>query len=148
MSGKSSFSALVCDKFGATANLSAHLSDVWESGDKKLQWLLWLSLKSFGEANNHYLTLILGNCDNVDSFEMHAYLDFADVDISHPEFERYYTERKRLLEQLPETAAHRKSTNLYGASAFMISHRWKFPAQHVVCLSLCIYICRISSLMP
>lgn len=102
MSGKSSFSALVCDKFGATANLSAHLSDVWESGDKKLQWLLWLSLKSFGEANNHYLTLILGNCDNVDSFEMHAYLDFADVDISHPEFERYYTERKRLLEQLPE----------------------------------------------
>ena len=102
MSGKSSFSALVCDKFGATANLSAHLSDVWESGDKKLQWLLWLSLKSFGEANNHYLTLILGNCDHVDSFEMHAYLDFADVDISHPEFERYYTERKRLLEQLPE----------------------------------------------
>ena len=102
MSGKSSFSALVCDKFGATANLSAHLSDIWESGDKKLQWLLWLSLKSFGEANNHYLTLILGNCDNVDSFEMHAYLDFADVDISHPEFERYYTERKRLLEQLPE----------------------------------------------
>ncbi len=102
MSGKSSFSALVCDEFGATANLSAHLSDVWGSADKKMQWLLWLSLKSFGEANNHYLTLILGNCDHVDSFEMHAYLDFADVDISHPEFERYYTERKRLLEQLPE----------------------------------------------
>lgn len=102
MSGKSSFSALVCDEFGATANLSAHLSDVWESGDKKMKWLLWLSLKSFGEANNHYLMLILGNCDNVDSFEMHVYLDFADVDISHPEFERYYTERKRLLEQLPE----------------------------------------------
>ena len=92
----------VCDEFGATANLSAHLSDVWGSADKKMQWLLWLSLKSFGEANNHYLTLILGNCDHVDSFEMHAYLDFADVDISHPEFERYYTERKRLLEQLPE----------------------------------------------
>ena len=102
MSGKSSFSALVCDEFGATANLSAHLSDVWGSADKKMQWLLWPSLKSFGEANNHYLTLILGNCDHVDSFEMHAYLDFADVDISHPEFERYYTERKRLLEQLPE----------------------------------------------
>lgn len=102
MSGKSSFSALVCDEFGATANLSAHLSDVWESGDKKMKWLLWLSLKFFGEANNHYLMLILGNCDNVDSFEMHVYLDFADVDISHPEFERYYTERKRLLEQLPE----------------------------------------------
>lgn len=102
MSGKSSFSALICDEFGATVNLSAHLSDVWESGDKQIQWLLWLSLKSFGEANNHYLTLVLGNCDNVDSFEMHVYLDFADVDISHPEFERYYTERKRLLEQLPE----------------------------------------------
>lgn len=102
MAGMSSFSALVCNEFGATANLSSHLSDVWESGDKKMQWLLWLSLKFFGEANNHYLTLVLGNCDNVDSFETHAYLDFADVDISHPEFERYYTERKRLLEQLPE----------------------------------------------
>lgn len=102
MVGKSSFSALVCDEFGATTNLSAHLSDVWEFSDKKKQWLLWLSLKSFGEANNHYLTLILGNCDNVDSFEGHAYLDFADIDISNPEFERYYMERKRLLERLPE----------------------------------------------
>ncbi|MFQ7307462.1 MAG: BREX-4 system phosphatase PglZ [Mediterraneibacter sp.] len=102
MSGKSSFSELICDEFGATANLSAHLSDVWESGDEKMQWLLWLALKSFGEANNHYLTLILGNCDSVDSFEIHVYLDFADIDISHSEFERYYKERKRLLEQLPE----------------------------------------------
>lgn len=102
MTDKASFSALVCDEFGATANLSAHLSNVFESGDKKMQWLLWLSLKFFGEANNHYLTLVLGNCDNVDSFEMHAFLDLADVDVSHPEFERYYTERKRLLEQLPE----------------------------------------------
>lgn len=102
MLGKSSFSALICKTFGATANLSAHLSDVWESGSKNMQWLLWLSLKSFGEENNHYLTMVLGNCDNVDSFEMHAYLDFADVSISHPEFRRYYTERKRLLEQLPE----------------------------------------------
>lgn len=102
MSAQSSFSALVCNKFGSTVNLSSHLSDVWKSDDKELRWLLWLSLKFFGEPNNHYLTLMLGNCDNVDSFEMHAYLDLANVDISHPEFERYYRERKRLLEQLPE----------------------------------------------
>lgn len=102
MAGKSSFSALMCDEFGTTANLSAHLSDVWESGDKNMQWLLWLSLKFFGEVNNHYLTRVLGNCDNVDLFEIHTYLDFADVVTSHPEFERYYAERKRLLEQLPE----------------------------------------------
>ena len=102
MTCKSSFSALVCDEFGATANLSAHLSDVFESGDQMMQWLLWLSMKFFGEPNNHYLTFVLGNCDNVDSFQLHAYLDFADVDISHPEFERYYLERKRLLEKLPE----------------------------------------------
>lgn len=102
MAGKRSFSTLVCDEFGTLTNLSSHLSDVWESGDKKMQWLLWLSLKSFGEANSHYLTLVLGNCDNVDSFEMHIYLDFANIDISHPEFERYYVERKRLLERLPE----------------------------------------------
>ncbi len=102
MANKSSFSALVCNAFGATANLSAHIANVWDSGDKEMQWLLWLSLKSFGEANNHYLTLILKNCETVDSFEKHAYLDFADVDVTHSEFDRYYAERKRLLEQLPE----------------------------------------------
>lgn len=102
MKGKSSFSELVCDEFGTTANLSVHLSDVWESGDKEMRWLLWLSLKVFGEANNRYLTLVLSNCDNLDSFEMHIYLDFADIYVSHPEFKRYYAERKRLLEQLPE----------------------------------------------
>lgn len=102
MAGKSSFSALVCEAFGATANLSAHLLDVWESGDAKMKWLLWLSLKSFGEANNHYLTIVLENCDNVDSFERHVYLDFVDVEVSHLEFDRYYAERKRLLEQFPE----------------------------------------------
>lgn len=102
ISDKNSFSALICDEFGTVTNLSAQLSDVWNSDDKNRQWLLWLSLKSFGEVNNHYLTLILKNCDNFDSFEMHIYLDFADVDISHPEFERYYAERKRMLKQLPE----------------------------------------------
>lgn len=102
ISGKSSFSALICDEFGAITNLSERLSKFWNSNDENKQWLLWLSLKSFGEANNHYLTLILNKCENMDSFESHAYLDFADVDISHPEFERYYTERKMLLKQLPE----------------------------------------------
>ena len=102
MTGKSSFSELVCEAFDAITNLSAHLSDVWESGDKRMQWLLWLSLKSFGESKNHYLTIVLENCDNVESFETHVYLDLVDVDISHPEFNRYYAERKRLLEQLPE----------------------------------------------
>lgn len=97
-----SLSAVVCEEYGATVNLSAHLSDVWNSDDEKKQWLLWLALKCFGEPNNHYLTLILENCDSFDSFETHIYLDLVDIYVSNPEFVRYYTERKKLLAQLPE----------------------------------------------
>lgn len=102
LSGKSSFSALVCAEFGSTANLSMQLTDVWKSKNKDRQWFLWLALKVFGEAGNRYLTLVLGHCDGVDSFVEHTYLDLAEIDISDPYFERYFAERKNLLEKLPE----------------------------------------------
>ena len=99
---KNSLSALVCDFFGATANLSSHIAEIWESSDDNTKWFLWLSMKIFGESNNHYLTYVLDNCANIDSFAEHIYLDFADVDITDVEFDRYYFERKRLIAQLPE----------------------------------------------
>ena len=99
---KTSLSELVCEMFGSTANLSAHLDDVWESGDRNAMWFLWLSLKAFGEKNNRYLTIVLKNCGSVDSFETCIYLDLADTDSSNQEFERLYSERKRLLARLPE----------------------------------------------
>ena len=105
MSNKSSFSALICDEFGCTVNLSAHLSKVCEANDSNRCWLLWLALKLFGEAADHYLTRVLKNSRRVDDLIEHVYLDLADIDISDPEFERYYIERKRLVEQLPENLA-------------------------------------------
>lgn len=97
-----SFSALICDAYGATVNLSSHLSNVMETACENSRWLLWLALKVFGEKNNAYLTLVLGNSDRFDNFIAHAYMDLADVKISDSNFDELYLERKHLLEQLPE----------------------------------------------
>lgn len=101
--GKGSFYALVNKEFGSVDGLPEHLQEVWESSDKKKQWLLWLSLKSFRKRqDNRYLTMVLAGCDTFDSFVEQAYLDFADLDISDPLFQQYYGERKKLLGMLPE----------------------------------------------
>lgn len=97
-----SFSALVCDVFGTTSNLSLHISDVLEASDKNRKWLLWLSMKVFGEGNNKYLSYVLSNSKTYDDFEEHIYLDFVDIGIKNPDFTRYFSERKRLLKQIPE----------------------------------------------
>lgn len=97
-----SFSSLVCDIFGTTVNLSVHISDVMHSNDKNKQWLLWLSMKVFGELNNKYLSLVLKHCVAFEVFVNHVYLDFLDIEVSDSYFAQYYFERKRLLEQLPE----------------------------------------------
>ena len=102
MSNKSSFSALICDEFGSTVNLSVHISKVFEANESNRCWLLWLALKTFGEAADHYLTRVLKNCKQVDDLIKHVYLDLASIEISDPEFERFYVERKQLLEQLPQ----------------------------------------------
>lgn len=97
-----SFSALVCDVFGTTSNLSSHISDVMEENDKNRQWFLWLSMKVFGEVNNKYLSYVLANSETYDDFEEHIYLDLVDIDINNPDFTRYFSERKRLIKQFPE----------------------------------------------
>lgn len=102
MKSHTSFSSLICDIFGATVNLSTHISAVMESGDKNRKWLLWLSMKIFGEINNKYLTIVLNHSNKFETFEEHIYLDFVDVEISHPNFEQYYIERKYLIGQMPE----------------------------------------------
>ena len=102
MSNKSSFSALICDEFGDTVNISVPISNVFEANESNRCWLLWLELKTFGEAADHYLTRVLKNCKQFDDLIKHVYLDLASIEISDPEFERFYVERKQLLEQLPQ----------------------------------------------
>lgn len=89
-------------KFGSAANLSALIPDVTDSRDPERLWLLWLGLKAFGEKTNHYLTLVLNNSNAADDFETHIYLDLAEVKRTDPDFERMFSERRRLLEYMPE----------------------------------------------
>lgn len=102
MKKHTSFSSFICDVFGTTSNLSVHLADVMEAADKNKQWLLWLAMKVFGIQNNKYLTLVLNQCEDVDSFVEKCYLVLVDVRADDPLFSQYYAERKRLIEQLPE----------------------------------------------
>lgn len=97
-----SFSELVCEFFGNTNNLSVHLSEIMMDSDENIKWFLWLSLKVFGEKNNKYLTRILEKCESIIDFEKNIYLELVDIDVVHPEFERYYSERKHLIEKLQE----------------------------------------------
>lgn len=97
-----SLSAVICAHFNATTNLSAHIRDIWEDGENTEKWLLWLALCVFGERSNRYLTLVLENCPNMEQFSERAYLCLADIDVTHDEFHRMRSERRRLLSQLPE----------------------------------------------
>lgn len=102
MKKHASFSSLICDVFGATSNLSSHIADVMESTDKGKQWLLWLAMKVFGVQDNKYLTLVLNQCENIDSFVEKIYLALIDIAVDDPLFPQFYAERKRLIELLPE----------------------------------------------
>jgi hypothetical protein len=97
-----SLSAVVCAHFGAATNLSAHIRDVWDGGSSMEKWLLWLALSVFGERSNSYLTLVLRDCPYMEQFTERAYLCLAGVDVTHPDFRRMRSERRRLLSQLPE----------------------------------------------
>lgn len=97
-----SLSAVVAEHFGGAANLSAHIRDTFEGNDSTEKWLLWLALSVFGEKNNKYLTMALENCPTIEKFTERVYLCLAEVDVTHPEFARLCSERRRLLSQLPE----------------------------------------------
>ena len=96
------FNKAVCKYFGTTANLSMNISKVFNSADENIKWLFWLALKIFGENNNKYLTLVLNNCAAYSDLENHLHLDMADIEITAPNFEKLYNERRNLIEQLPQ----------------------------------------------
>lgn len=97
-----SFSALVCEYFESTSNLSAYIPEVAEGSDDNKKWLLWLAMKVFSVPSKKYLTLVLDQTESIDDFEKHIYFDIIDIDVTDPYFKQYYTERKKLIKQLPE----------------------------------------------
>lgn len=98
---RENFSTLIYNNFGTTTNLSVNISDTMKSTDKNKQWLLWLALKVFDENSNKYLTFVLNSCIDFQDFTSHLYLDMSNVEITNPNFEQMYEERKNLIRHIP-----------------------------------------------
>jgi len=95
-------SSVTCKMFGSTVNLSSRLMSAHDSRNENEYWMLWLSLKVFGDQNNQYLNRVMQHSNTVDDFEEHIYYDLLDIDCSDDLFSRYYDERKSLIDSLPE----------------------------------------------
>ena len=88
--------------FGSTDNLSSFIGEVIEEGDKNKYWFLWLCMKVFNNPVNKYLYRVMKNSTTVEDFEEHAYFEIINIKHDDPSFKQYYTERRRLLDALPE----------------------------------------------
>lgn len=102
MQKNDTFSSYLCDCFGSTTNLVAHLADTIESGDQNKLWVLWLGMKVFGVGPNQYLSRILANQKSFEAFEDSIYNELLSIRYDDPIFATCYAERKRLVNNLPE----------------------------------------------
>ena len=116
-----SFSELIVKKFGPTSNLASQIGAVFEAGDEKSKWLLWLALGLFGAGGNIYLTSAVANCAVYRDLPHHIYQDLLDVSHDDAQFEEFFAERKLLLsrlpENLPELSAYCNSVGRHGKNA-------------------------------
>lgn len=97
-----SLSAVSNREYGANANYALILGKVWNSGDSFRIWLLWVFMKVLGAAGNKYLSYVISNSETESDFESHIYKDLLEIDVDDPDFDRYYTDRKELIVDLPE----------------------------------------------
>ncbi len=102
MEKHSNFASLICNTFGSTTNLISHIAEASESHAKYAGWLLWLALKMFGTNGNHYISMVLDATGECNSFEKELYTALLKVDWNHPLFATYYSERKSVIDSLPE----------------------------------------------
>lgn len=102
MKDTDTFSEFVGSNFGATSNLVLYLDNVLESGNKNKIWLLWLAMKVFGAGTNKYVARIIAHSNSIDTFEYSLYTELLSIKHDDPMFGTYYTERKRILDSIPE----------------------------------------------
>lgn len=102
MEGFDTFSALICKHFGAIINLPMHLPKVMENKASLQMWLLWLAMHVFGTGTNRYLAEALGKSESAETFESAIYNTLLEIKYDDPRFETYYSERKQVLNSLPE----------------------------------------------
>lgn len=105
LSALGTISAVAEDVFGSAINLQSYLGQVLAEEDENKTWLLWLAMKLYGAKGNKYLTHVLQNSVNVSDFEERVYLDLLDMKHSDASFHQCYTERKMLIDILPENLA-------------------------------------------
>lgn len=98
-------SAVAEDVFGSAINLQSYIGRVLAEEDENKTWLLWLSMKLFGAKGNKYLSLVLQNSASVADFEEHIYMDLLNLKYDDVIFRQCYTERKMLIDILPENLA-------------------------------------------
>lgn len=97
-----SFSDYIVAEYGSTSGLVPLLGDVIESGKANRLWMLWLAMKVFGVGTNKYLSFALSHSEQADKLESHIYQDLLNIDITDDRFEEFFTERKQVIERLPE----------------------------------------------
>lgn len=105
LSSLGTISAVAEDVFGSAINLQSHIGQVLAEEDENKTWLLWLAMKLFGAKGNKYLSRVLQNSTSVSDFEEHIYLDLLDMKHGDTSFHQCYTERKMLIDILPENLA-------------------------------------------
>lgn len=95
-------SAIADDVFGSTINLQSHISEVIDENNSEKLWLLWLIMKVFGAKGNKYLSKVLERSTHVEDLEELIYMELLRYSVNETDFHQYYTERKRLIDTLPE----------------------------------------------
>jgi hypothetical protein len=98
-----SLSSVSSQELGVASDYALMIEKIWNSNDSFRVWLLWLSMKVFGVAGNKYLSYAIRNSESVSDFETHIYKDLLEFDVSDPDFDRYYTERKNVIMDMPES---------------------------------------------
>ena len=97
-----SFSDFIVAEYGSTSGLITYLGNALESGKTNSLWVLWLAMKVFGVESNKYISYVLSHSEQADKLESHIYQDLLKIDITDSRFEEFFTERKQVIERLPE----------------------------------------------
>lgn len=95
-------SAVADTVFGSAINLQSHISEVIDENNPEKLWVLWLTMKVFGATGNKYLSKVLARSKTVTEFEELIYMELLNYKHDEKDFRQYYTERKRLIDSLPE----------------------------------------------
>lgn len=98
----SSMSAIAQEAFGTSVSPISFLGDVIDEENENKRWFHWLAMKMLGVKGNLYLEMVRQNSESVDDFEEHIYLDLLAVSCTDKAFRQCYSERRRLIDVLPE----------------------------------------------